>query len=466
MKFLLRWLFTSLILASLLSMTATSVEGKIKPKTLASVWQNYSSIAVDPAGTPHVVYQGADYHLYHAWFDGRHWQHELVDASSDCGWGNSIAIDVQGNLHVSYGAYRGLGALKLVYANFNGNQWHITDLGVDGSDSVLKLDQAGQPHIAYGGGSTVQYAWHDSAGWHFEDTGLASGPYRHDFVLDSDDHAHLAFSRNYDGYYYGTNKYGYWESTLLDTGNSTPVAIGIDSHNHPHVAAGVAGSVSITQYDGTNWTSELILDPADTDNAPIDGLALTIDGDDHAHLLMAFYVGIEVSVYAFDNGLDWVAGVVDKKNAGFYPSLTFDPNGVAYGTYCTALKKDKSKAKWVRIGLPDLAGTWNGVTVTEDGGGWNVAGTFAIKNNGLEKATKNSVLLYVSDDAEFDEGDTVLPVALKVKSLKPEATVNVPVDFQYNTSLAGKYLIAVIDPEMLTFDRNMADNIVTVLLEP
>ena len=258
----------------------------------------------------------------------------------------------------------------------------------------------------------------------------------------------------------------YWESTLLDAGNSTPVAIGVDSHNHPHVAAGVAGSAKYYTYDGTNWTSELILDPEDTGNAPVDGLALTLDGDDHAHLLMAFYVGIEVSVYAFDNGLDWVAGVVDKKDAGFYPSLAFDPSGVAYGTYCTALNKDKSQARWVRIALPDLAGTWSGVTVTEDGGEWNVAGTLAIKNKGFEKAAKSSVLLYVSDDAEFDEGDTVLPVALKVKRLKPEATMNVPVDFRYNTSLAGKYLIAVIDPEMLTYDRNMADNIVTVLLEP
>lgn len=44
--------------------------------------------------------------------------------------------------------------------------------------------------------------------------------------------------------------------------------------------------------------------------------------------------------------------------------------------------------------------------------------------------------------------------------------MNVPVDFQYNTSLAGKYLIVIIDPEMLTYDRNMTDTIVTVLLEP
>ncbi len=466
MKIILRWLFTPVFLACLFSMTVTSVEGKIKPKKLATVSQNYSSIAVDPAGTPHVVYQSADYHLYHAWFDGRRWQHEVVDASSDCGWGNSIAIDAQGNLHISYGAYCGLGAQKLIYATFNDSQWQVTDLGVDGSDTVLRLDLSGQPHIAYGGGSTIQYARYDGAAWHFEDTGLSSGPYRHDFVLDSNDHAHLAFSRNSDGHYYGTNESGNWESTLLDTGNSTPVAIVVDSQDHPHVAAGVPGSTKYHTYDGTNWTSELILDPADTDNAPVDGLALTLYGDDHAHLLMAFYAGIEVSVYAFDNGLDWVAGVVDKKNAGFYPSLTLDLNGIAYGSYCTAQKKDKSKAKWVHIAFPDLAGTWDGVSVTENGSAWKVIGTLSVGNNGLEKAVKNSVQLYLSDDAQFDEDDTLLPGAIKVKSLKTDATMDVSGDFSYDSPLAGKYLIAVIDPEMLTYDRNMADNIVTTYLQP
>jgi hypothetical protein len=466
MKLLPRCLAAQALLGCLLTLMVTSVEAKIKPKTLAPVWQNYVSIAVDANGTPHAVYQSIDYHLYHAWLDGRRWRHELVDDSSDSGWGNSIAIDAQGNLHVSYGAQRGLGAQKLVYANFSNDQWQITDLGVDGTDTVLKLDQYGQPHIAYGGANTIQHAWNDGAGWHFEDTGLSSGPYRHDFALDSNDRAHLAFSRNYDGHYYGTNEYGNWESTLLDTGNSTPIAIAIDSQNHPHVAAGVAGSVVYYRYDGAGWTSELVIDPADTEYAPVDGLALALDGNDHAHLLIAFYAGVEVSVYAFDNGLDWAAGVVDKNNSGFYPSLTLAPNGVVHGTYCTALIKDKSKAKWVNIALPDLAGVWNDASVTENGDRWNFVGTLAITNNGIKKVAKNSVVLYVSDDAELDEGDTVLPVTVKVKRLKPDATVNVPVKFQYNDSLAGKYLIAVIDPEMRTYDQNMIDNIVTIMLAP
>jgi CARDB len=481
MKSLLRWLFTSAILACLFSMPITSVEGKIKPKKLASVWPNYSSIAVDPAGIPHAVYVAPDDHRYHAWFDGRRWQHELLDPSPYTGGVHSLAIDAQGGLHVSYREVTPLGKSNLIYATLNGNQWEITNLGVVGYHPVLKIDQIGRPHIAYeapdstGGinaGYTIHHAWHDGDGWNFEDTGFVlggpklSGTNRHDFVLDTQDHAHLAFSHNYDGRYYATNVNGIWESTLLDSGNSTPMAIAVDSQNYPHVVAGVTSSVKRYQYDGTNWTSELILDSSDIGNASIDELALTIDAEDREHLLMALNLEVGLSVYAFDNGLDWVTVVLDKKDAGSFPSITLDPSGVAYATYCAALNKRKSQAKWVHLALPDLAGSWDGVTVTEDGGEWNVTGTLSIKNNGLEKAAKNSGLLYVSDDAEFDESDTVLPVAFKVKSLKPGATVNVPVDFQYNTSLAGKYLIAVIDPEMLTYDRNMTDNIVSVLVEP
>jgi len=468
MKSQLRWLFAPVILACLLLMAVTSVEGKIKARTLAPVRQNYASIAVDPTGIPHAVYMGTDYHLYHAWLEGKQWKREVVDASSDCGWGNSIAVDAQGDLHVSYRAYRGLGATKLVYATFDGIQWKITDLGVEASDTVLRLDQAGQPHIAYGGNSTIQYAWFDGAAWHFEDTGLGTGPYRHDFVLDGNGHAHLAFSRNSDGHYYGTNGSGSWESTQLGTGDATPVAIAVDSRNHPHVAAGVPGSVKYYQYDGANWSSELILDPValEIENAPVDGVAMTLDADDHAQLLVALYLGIDVSVFVFDNGMGWVGAVLDKKNAGFFPSLTLDSSGVTYGTYCTAQLRDKSKAKWVRIAWPDLAGTWDGIAVTEVDSKWNVAGTLSITNNGLDKAPKTTVHLYLSDDTQFDDGDTLLPTALKVKSLKPDTMVDVSVSFSYDSSLTGKYLIAVIDLDALTGDRNMSDNIVTVELQP
>lgn len=481
MKSLLRWLFTPAILACLLSMPLTSVEGKIKPKKLGTIWANYNSIAVDPAGTPHVVYIAPDDHRYHAWFDGRRWQHELLDPNPYTGGVHSLAIDAQGGLHVSYGEVTPLGKSNLIYATLNGTQWDIANLGVVGYHPVLKLDQNGRPHIAYeapdssGGvnaGYTIHYAWHDGDNWNFEDTGFvlggpqSSGPNRHDFVLDTQDHAHLAFSHNYDGRYYATNVNGIWESTLLESGNSMPMAIAVDSQNYPHVVAGAPDSVKRYQYDGTNWSSEVILDSTDIGSSSINELALTIDAADREHLLMALNLEVGLSMYAFDNGLDWVQVMLDKKDAGWFPSITLDPNDVVYGTYCAAKNRRNDQAKWVRIALPDLAGSWGGVTLTEDNGIWNVAGTLSITNNGLEMAAKNLVRLYISDDAQFDEGDTFLPVALKVKRLKPEVKVDVPVGFSYDSPLAGKYLIAIIDPDMLTFDRNMADNIVTVELQP
>jgi len=37
--------------------------------------------------------------------------------------------------------------------------------------------------------------------------------------------------------------------------------------------------------------------------------------------------------------------LLDYKNAGFYPSIAVTSEGVVYGTYCTAIKGNKSQAK-------------------------------------------------------------------------------------------------------------------------
>jgi len=56
------------------------------------------------------------------------------------------------------------------------------------------------------------------------------------------------------------------------------------------------------------------------------------------------------------------------------------------------------------------------------------------------------------------------PVTLKVKSLKPGKSVAIPVKFEYTSTLGGKQLIAVIDPDLKTADRNPLDNLLPVLL--
>jgi hypothetical protein len=168
-------------------------------------------------------------------------------------------------------------------------------------------------------------------------------------------------------------------------------------------------------------------------------------------------------VFVFDDGVGWNGLLVDPKNTGYYPSMALDSNGVAYVTYCGDLVDDRgAKAKWARIALSDLTGAWTNVSVAAT----TVTGTLNVTNQGLEKSAKTIALLWLSDDATLDAGDTLLPVALKIKSVKPGGTIAVSVRFQYDGSLAGKQLIAVIDPGMSTIDRNVLDNTIVVPLGP
>jgi hypothetical protein len=202
-------------------------------------------------------------------------------------------------------------------------------------------------------------------------------------------------------------------------------------------------------------------------NVVLDGVALALDGDGKAHFLISAYIsagegGVEVSIYGFNDGAGWSGILLDYKNTGFYPSIAVTSEGVVYGTYCTAIKGNKSQAKWVRITLPDLTGTWTDVTLT----GSTVTGTLTVRNNGSDTSAKTTGTLWLSDNSEVGEGDELLPVTFKVKSLKPGSVAVIKVNYTHSSSLAGKYLIAVIDPDMLTYDRNLLDNEVAVLLSP
>jgi hypothetical protein len=146
MKTLLRFLGVSLLVCSL----AGIAQAKVKPKNFGSVNQTRLSIAIDPAGFPHVAYQGPDHNLYHARFDGRTWQRELVDLGQY--YDNAIAIDKQGHIHIMYGAERisgGTGNYPLVHAYFDGTSWQVTDLPVSGHHPQIALDADGHPHVLF-----------------------------------------------------------------------------------------------------------------------------------------------------------------------------------------------------------------------------------------------------------------------------------------------------------------------------
>ncbi|MHC4757397.1 MAG: hypothetical protein ACYTE8_01955 [Planctomycetota bacterium] len=72
--------------------------------TGALFWVGYdSSIAVDGNGNPHISYYDAsNIDLKYATFNGSKWILETVDSSGDVGRYSSITLDSKGRPHISY----------------------------------------------------------------------------------------------------------------------------------------------------------------------------------------------------------------------------------------------------------------------------------------------------------------------------------------------------------------------------
>ncbi len=126
-----------------------------------------TSIAVDRFRRPHISYASRrTSSLLYAYWDGSRWYTETVQYRD---WINttSIALDYDGNPHIAYGRSGGRKGLRYAY-KLNGSwQLRVIDENADirGNPSI-KIDEQGFPHIGYGNGRYLKYAYKDNAGWH------------------------------------------------------------------------------------------------------------------------------------------------------------------------------------------------------------------------------------------------------------------------------------------------------------
>jgi hypothetical protein len=115
------------------------------------------SLALSPDGTPNICYvnySGTYGNLIYSYLNGSNWIMQVVDSGIVNYVCPSLAIDSDGNAHISY--YKD----GLVYASLKNSQWSLqivdTDLSytLSGLPSISKLaelvlDKTGDPHICY-----------------------------------------------------------------------------------------------------------------------------------------------------------------------------------------------------------------------------------------------------------------------------------------------------------------------------
>jgi PKD repeat protein len=210
-------------------------------------------MALDSNARPYVAYQNAtpytgDLKLAH--FDGTNWIVEVVDASGETGFDNSIRLDSQDHPYVSY-YNRTTRDLRL--AHYNGISWTlqvVDSVGDVGSYTSLALDAAGRPHIAYhdGTNTSLKYARFDGTSWSITtvDNSALVGRYA-SLALDAAGNPHIAYYDVTNGnlrYAYSANGGMSWQIVVVaqqgDVGQYASLAL--DSAGYPHIA----------YYDDTN----------------------------------------------------------------------------------------------------------------------------------------------------------------------------------------------------------------------
>lgn len=207
------------------------------------------SLAVDAQDNPHISYNYnldnallAVGDLKYATRSGGNWTLETVDAAGITGEYTSIAIDDQGNPHISY--YDNSNE-NLKYAHKLNGTWHISTVDSTGNVGVytsLALDSQGHPHIAYQdvGGLGLRYASKPGSTWVVETVASFVYAIQLSMDLDSQDQPHIIyFDQSVNKTKYATKSSGMWTNTVASALGAeihgTFLALKVDSQDVPHI---------------------------------------------------------------------------------------------------------------------------------------------------------------------------------------------------------------------------------------
>lgn len=170
----------------------------------------WTSMALDNQGRPFISYSifpTGELRLAH--WNGNKWETGFIDSLDSSpskvirGMGNSLRIDPQGTLHVSY-----YGERELRYAVQEGDHWviqKVCDLTPRGSwvgyFSSLDLDSAGHPHISFEDGGALRHAYWDGKAWHLQTIVTAgSDSYRYSSLrVGADNTIYVSYRDSDDG---------------------------------------------------------------------------------------------------------------------------------------------------------------------------------------------------------------------------------------------------------------------------
>ncbi len=295
----------------------------------------YSSIALDSNGNPHITYYDGTYQdLKYAHHDGT-WHIETVDAAGDVGEYSSIALDSGDNPHISY---RDQTDLALNYAYYDGT-WHIETVdnsGNAGQFTSIALDSNDNPHISYIGFG-LQYAYYDGT-WHIQIVDSGNIYHATSIALDSGNNPHISYNVVTPDHLKYAYYDGAWHTETVDSSSHVGQhnSIALDSNDKPHISYrdAVNGHLKRAYYDG-GWNIEIV----DSYGNAGAYSSIALDSNDNPHISYEAS-GLWAVKYAYYDGT-WHTETVDSWDMGEWgTSIVLDSGDNPHISYYDASNND------------------------------------------------------------------------------------------------------------------------------
>ena len=315
--------------------------------TIRDINSEYTSIAVDASGYPHIAYyqkaeSEEDYpELKYTYKDQNGWHTITLETSkSGSGYYVSLVLDSLGYPHLAYSQST---PDKLKYAFESATGWHIFDLvnntDVSNINLVLYNDQA---RISYFENTEerLMYMYFNGTNWtkEYVTPGSTYGHYN-SLALNSNGNPRISYYEFDNSNEIGTLMYakrtptGTWQIATVD--NSADVgmwnSIAVDSLGNPRISYNVIdGALKYAYWNETRWIIETV--------DPLKSIAskLILDPSGNPRIVYQDFISGNFK-YAYREGSKWIINNIDtidgvRKSI----SITMNPSGIPNVSYISS----------------------------------------------------------------------------------------------------------------------------------